>query len=184
MLKLIIPANEYYDEIKDEFINTKEYKILVEHSLVSISKWEAKWAKPFLGKEPKTNDETLDYIKCMTITQNVNPEAYNNITDDNVRAISKYIDDPMTATWFNKEIQSGTGAGTSKEIITSEIIYYWMITYVIPIECQKWHLNRLLTLIRVCDKKNNPNKKMSNSEIMSRNRKLNDERRAKSNSKG
>jgi len=182
MFQLIIPETEYYDEENSLFINTKGYTFKVEHSLVSISKWEAKWGKPFLGKDPQTSEETIDYIRCMTITQNVNPEAYDNLTDVNIQEISEYIKHPMSATWFSKDTQ--TGAGSSKEIITSEIIYYWMITYTIPFECQKWHLNRLLTLIRVCDKKNAPNKKMSNSEIMSKNRTLNAERRAKAQSKG
>jgi hypothetical protein len=182
MLQLIIPAKEYYDEINNEFISTKEQKLQVEHSLVSISKWEAKWGKSFLSKDPQTTPEVIDYIRCMTITQNVNPEIYNNITNENIEEISKYIKHPMSATWFNDA--KSTGVGSSKEIITSEIIYHWMITYTIPFECQKWHLNRLLTLIRVCDKKNAPNKKMTQSEIMSNNRRLNAERRAKSNSKG
>lgn len=182
MLQLIIPAKEYYDEINSEFILTKEQKLQVEHSLVSVSKWEAKWGKPFLSKEPQNKNEIIDYIRCMTITQNVNPEVYDNLTTENMDEISKYINHPMSATWFTNTAQ--TGAGSSKEIITSEIIYHWMITYTIPFECQKWHLNRLLTLIRVCEKKNAPNKKMSKSEIMSNNRRLNAERRAKSNSKG
>ena len=186
MFQLIVPANESYDEANNTFIEFKGQKIQVEHSLVSISKWEAIWLKPFLGKEPQTKDETIDYIRCMTITQNVKPDVYINITEENIKEIGAYIKHPMSATWFNKDIESGTGAGTSssKETITSELIYYWMITYVIPIECQKWHLNRLLTLIRVCDKKNSKPKKKSTSEIMSRNRALNAERRAKSNSKG
>ena len=186
MFQLIIPANESYDEANNTFINSKAYSFKVEHSLVSISKWEAKWLKPFLGKEPQTKEETIDYIRCMTITQNVDPEAYDNITNTNMKDIGDYIKHPMSATWFNKDIESGTGAGTSssKETITSELIYYWMITYTIPFECRKWHLNTLLTLIRVCDKKNAKPKKKSTSEIMSRNRALNAERRAKANSKG
>jgi len=179
MLQIIIPALEKYDEIKEEFIATKEQSLTLEHSLVSISKWESKWCKPFLGKNERTVEETIDYIRCMTITQNVPKDVYNNITTDNINSIGKYIDSPMTATWFRKE-----RGLTSNEIITSEIIYNWMIIYTIPFECQKWHLNRLLTLIRVCDKKNAPNKKMSNSEIMANNTKLNNERRERYNSKG
>lgn len=180
MLQLIIPALEKYDEINNEFIPTKEQIIQVEHSLVSISKWESKWGKPFLSKEPKTTEETNDYIRCMTITQNIGQQIYDNLTSENVDEVSKYIDASMSATWFTKEANKGT----SKEIITSEIIYYWMITYNIPFECQKWHLNRLLTLIRVCDKKNAPNKNMPKSEVMARNKELNNARRQQSNSKG
>lgn len=179
MLQLIIPAIEKYDELKNEFIATKDQTLQVEHSLVSISKWESKWYKPFLGKDPRTNEETIDYIRCMTITQNIPKEVYDNITNDNITKIGKYIEDSMSATWFNKE-----QSGQSNEIITSEIIYYWMITYNIPFECQKWHLNRLLTLIRVCEKKNAPNKKMSNAEIMTKNTNLNNERRQRMKTKG
>ena len=180
MLQLTIPALEKYDEENDEFIATKEQVLQVEHSLVSISKWESKWCKPFLNRETKSTEEIIDYIRCMTITQNVPKEAYANVTDENVTDINKYIEAPMSATWFNDYEKKAQ----SKEIITSEIIYYWMITYNIPITCQKWHLNRLLTLIRVCDKKNAPAKKMSTAEIMTRNTNLNNERRAKMNNKG
>jgi len=179
MLQLIIPALEKYDEVHNLFIATKEQVLQVEHSLVSISKWESKWYKPFITKDSKTVEETIDYIRCMTITQNIDQQVYENITNENINDIDKYIDNPMTATWFTKERGS-----TSKEIITSEIIYYWMITYNIPFECQKWHLNRLLTLVKVCDKKNTPNKRMSNSEIMTKNTNLNNERREKSKTKG
>ena len=180
MLKLIIPALESYNEETNEFTETKEQVLHLEHSLVSISKWESKWCKPFLGKESKTVKETTDYIRCMTITQNIKPEVYDSITNDNINEVTKYIELPMSATWFTKE---STGSN-STEITTSEIIYYWMITYNIPFECQKWHLNRLLTLVRVCDKKNAPAKNMSKSEIMTRNRNLNKERREQIKSKG
>jgi hypothetical protein len=179
MLQLVIPDVELFDGDKNEFVNIKGQTIQVEHSLVSISKWESRWNKPFLNKDNKTIRETIDYIKCMTITQNVKKEVYNNITNENIDEISKYIAAPMTATWFYDDDKT-----KSKEIITSEIIYYWMITYNIPFECQKWHLNRLLTLIRVCSKKNEKPKKMSRSEIINRNRRLNEQRRQQLQSKG
>ena len=179
MLQLVIPNAELYDEGKSEFINVKGQTIQVEHSLVSISKWESKWNKPFLGKAEKSIEETIDYVKCMTITQNVKPEVYNNLTNENFETISKYIAATMSATWFNNSKEE-----SSKEIITSELIYYWMITYNIPSEYQKWHLNRLLTLIRVCSKKNAPVKKMSRSEIINRNRELNRQRQQQYNTKG
>jgi hypothetical protein len=180
MFQFIIPALEKYDENNDEFIATKAQLIQVEHSLVSISKWESKWNKPFISKESKTQEETIDYIKCMTITQNIGADIYENITNENINDVGRYIEAPMTATWFNDNKKKGI----STEIITSEIIYYWMITYNIPFDCQKWHLNRLLTLIRVCDRKNAPNKKMSKSEVMSKNRALNEARRQQYNTKG
>ena len=179
MLQLIIPDLETFDESKSEFILLKGKPIQLEHSLVSISKWESKWNKPFLSKNKKTIEETIDYIKNMTITQNVPLDIYGNITKDNINVVSEYIAAPMSATWFNN-----TKEEPSKEIITSEIIYYWMITYNIPFECQKWHLNRLLTLIKVCSSKNSKLKKMSRSETINRNKELNNRRRAQLNSNG
>ena len=182
MLHITIPAVELWDEEKEEFITAKKEQTLqLEHSLVSLSKWESKWCKPFLSKENKTYEETIDYIKCMTITQNVNPEVYNRLTNPNIQAVNNYIDAPMTATTFyNNNAQKGRG----KETITSELIYYWMISLNIPMECQKWHLNRLLTLIRVCNIKNTPPKKVNKKEVASRYAALNAARRSKLNSKG
>ena len=180
MLQITIPGREYYDEVKEEFVNTKEQTLQLEHSLVSLSKWESKWCKVFLSKQEKTNEETLDYIKCMTLTQNVNPEIYKYLTEENIEQINSYIEAPMTATYFSKDEKGGQ----SREQITSELIYYWMISLNIPFECQKWHLNRLLTLIRVCNIKNQPPKKMSKSALMSRNAKLNAARRKQLHTKG
>lgn len=136
--------------------------------------------KPFLdNKTPKTTAETLDYIRCMTITQNVDPEVYKFLTVENIKAINDYIDAPMTATTFSQQNTS-----RSREIVTSELIYYWMIALNVPMKCEKWHLNRLLTLIRVCNIKNTPPKKMSRKDIMSRNAALNAARRKQLNSKG
>ena len=180
MLEITIPATELWDEINEEFITTKEQTLRLEHSLVSLSKWESKWCKPFLSKTNKTDEEMLDYVRCMTLTQNVPYEVYRCLTDDNIHKIYEYIDAPMTATWFNDD----NTKGTSREQTTSELIYYWMIALNIPFECQKWHLNRLLTLIRVCNIKNQPPKKMSKRDIMSRNAALNAARRNRLNTKG
>ena len=152
----------------------------LEHSLVSLSKWESKWCKPFLSNKGLTDEESLDYIKCMVISKNVNPEVFDHFTKDNVKAVIDYINAPMTATTFSKE----SNGKTNKEVVTSELIYYWMIAYNIPSEYQKWHLNRLLTLIRVCGIKNAPPKKMGKGEIMRNNAALNAARRAKLHSKG
>ena len=181
MLKITIPAcAEQYDEIHNRFLPaTKEQTLSLEHSLVSLSQWESKWHKPFLAKEPKTVEEMIDYVRCMTLTQNVNPDVYTAITPKILAEVSAYIDASMTATTFSKKDKA-----PSREIITSEIIYYWMISCNIPFECQKWHLSRLLTLIQVCNIKNGPQKKMSQKEIMSRNRALNAARRKKLNTKG
>lgn len=178
MLNIVVPDQEFFNEKTQEFFTLKGQTLQLEHSLVSLSKWESKWNKPFLSNNEKTLKETIDYIRCMTITQNVKPYIYDMLTNENILDINKYIDSPMTATTFN--VQNTP----SREIVTSEIIYYWMISLNIPLECQKWHLNRLLTLIRVCNLKNAPSKKMSKKEIMSRNAALNAARRKKLNTKG
>ena len=180
MLYITIPKQELYDEVKNEFITFEEKTICLEHSLVSVSKWESKWKKPFLSKEEKTVEETLDYIKCMTITQNVDSRIYQYLSKDNIKEINDYIDDKMTATTFY-DMRKNIGRA---ETITSELIYFWMISLNIPMECQRWHLNRLLTLIRICNIKNDSGKKMSRSEINSRNAALNAARRKKLNTRG
>ena len=179
MLKITIPSSELFDESTNRFITVKGRELQLEHSLVSVSKWESKWKKPFLGDKPKTREETIDYIRCMTITQNVDPSVYLGISDRNIQDVNAYIDDPMTATTFKNRTRK-----SNRQIVTSEIIYYWMISLEIPMECQKWHLNRLLTLIRVCDEKNQPGKKKSRKEIMAENRALNQMRKAKSGTRG
>ena len=181
MLQITVPISpEGWDAEKEEFIAPQTKVLQLEHSLVSLSKWESKWHKPFLAKNNKTLEETIDYIKCMTITQNVNPNVYEHLTKQNMDMIGKYIDDSMTATFFTEEKMRRTNS----EIITSELIYYWMIALNIPFECQKWHLNRLLTLIKVCNIKNQPTRKMSTRDRLSRNAALNEARRKKFNSKG
>lgn len=181
MLQIKVPLSpEGWDEEKNEFVEPKVQVLQLEHSLVSLSKWESKWCKPFLSKTPKTSEETLDYIKFMTITQHVKPEVYDHLTESNIAEINNYIESPMTATTFADDKNSKN----NREIITSEVIYYWMVALQIPFECQKWHLNRLITLIRVCNIKNAPPKKMSKREIMSRNAALNAARRKQMNSKG
>lgn len=180
MLQITVPGVELYDEKNNEFIYTEERTIQLEHSLVSISKWEAKWCKPFISRTDKTKEEIMDYVRCMTITQNVDPSVYQRLTEENYAEIEKYINAPMTATTF-RERQGGKKGGG---IITNEIIYYWMVSLQIPMDREKWHLNRLLTLIRVCNEKNAPSKKMSKSEIMKQNAAMNAARRQQLNSKG
>ena len=178
MLEIIVPGREFFDEDKNEFVTTKSIKLTLEHSLISLSKWESKWEKPFLSSD-KTVPETIDYIRCMTLTQNVDPLVYNSLNNENVQDVVKYIEAPMTAT----KVKAQKHARNS-EIVTAELIYYWMIALNIPFECQKWHLNKLLTLIEVCSVKNQPQKKMSRSEILRSNRELNAARRAKYKTKG
>ena len=180
MLKITIPAREMFDEVKQEFINTKEQTLQLEHSLVSLSKWESKWHKPFIDNRNLSTEENIDYIRCMTLTQNVDPEVYQYLSKENIKQINEYISDPMTATTFSNERSKGSG----KEVLTSEILYYDMIALGIPFECQKWHLNRLITLIKVCNIKQNPPQKMSKGDIMRRNAELNAARRKQFNTKG
>lgn len=180
MIRITIPANELWDAKNKQFINVKEHTLQLEHSLVSLSKWESKWCKPFLTKQEKTVEETIDYIRCMTLTQNVDQNVYKCLTNENIIQVNNYIEAPMTAT----KISEDNNGKSNKEQVTAELIYYWMVALNIPFECQKWHLNRLLTLIRVCNIKNSPPKKMSKKEILNRNRALNEARRAKLKSKG
>ncbi len=179
MLKITVPEREYFNEDTQEFVMMKKQELVLEHSLISISKWESKWHKPFLSTSKKTDEEFADYIRCMTLNT-VDDSAYTSITNSNMNDILEYIDDSYTATTF----ADSKTAATSSEIITSEIIYYWMILNEIPFECQKWHINRLLTLIKVCSIKNAPSKKMSKNDILSQNMSLNKMRRAMLHSKG
>lgn len=180
MLTITIPiGQEGWDDIKQEFVAPNYVVIKLEHSLVSLSKWESKWQKPFIDSKEITSEEMLDYIKCMTLTENVD-DVYNHLTKENIDEIKKYIENPMTATTFKKDPRESN----SREVITSELIYYWMISLNIPAEFANWHLNRLLTLIRVCSIKNAPSKKMSQREIMSQNAALNAARRKQFNTKG
>lgn len=180
MLHITIPAVEQWDEVKQEFVYTKDQTLSLEHSLVSLSKWESKWCKAFLTKQEKNFEETLDYIKFMTITQNVDPKVYNYLTNENIDEVNRYIEAPMTATYFSEDKTSKI----SREQVTAELIYYWMISLNIPFECQKWHLNRLLTLIKVCNIKNTPPKKRSRKDIMSSNAALNAARKKQLNTRG
>ena len=181
MLEIVIPEADSFNEATSEFIKHKETKLSLEHSLVSLSKWESKWKKPFLSSE-KSLEEIQDYVRCMTVTQNVDPIVYKSLTKDNITEVINYIDDPMTATWFNDA--DDKSPRRKKEVITAEIIYYWMISLQIPVEFQKWHLNRLMTLIKVCSIKNAPDKKMDKKTLLSRNANLNAARRAAMRSRG
>lgn len=174
-LTIVVPGREFFDSKKNEFIEVKETKLTLEHSLISVSKWEAKWHKPYLSRDEKTPEETIDYIRCMTLNGPVDPKVYQALTRQNVEEIANYIQDPMTATTIKRENKR-----PSREIITNEIIYYWMTALNIPFDpCQKWHLSRLMTLIEVCSIKNQPPKKMSQIDAMKRQHALNASRLAK-----
>lgn len=180
MLQLEIPKRELFDDDTSEFSIIKQESLQLEHSLVSLSKWESKWCKPFLGTQNKSTEETIDYIRCMTITQNVKLEVYTNLPDSIFKQVDEYINAPMTATWFTESKTSTRNT----EAITAELIYYWMIALTIPIECQKWHLNKLLTLIRICNIKNQPPKKKGRREMLADRAAINKARLEKLNTKG
>lgn len=175
MITVTIPEAELFDETTNEYIYTKKTTLALEHSLVSVSKWESKWEKPFLSTK-LTREQSVDYIRCMTITQNVDPNVYNVIPQNVIKEVNDYIDSKQTATWFGGD----TNKKAPKKIVTSELVYYWMISCGIPFECQKWHLNRLITLIRVCQEESQPSKKMTNKERQA----LNMARRNKLKTKG
>lgn len=185
MLELVIPPREYTIETPEGdvlFGKTPGGTLLLEHSLISLSKWESKYKKPFLNNsEPKTKEESLYYIKCMTLNKGVSDDLYSSLTNSDIDKVNAYIDDSMSATWFNEESK---GRRRGNGVITSELIYYWMVALQIPIELEKWHINRLITLIKICEIKQQDPKKMKKSEILARNRKLNAARRKRTGSKG
>lgn len=180
MLRLDIPAMEFFDEKTYEFVQVKSTVLTLEHSLLSISKWESKWKKPYISQDPRTVEETIDYVKCMTLDKNVDPSVYDRLTTAHISHINDYINDPMTATTINDSNHKGNHG----RFVTSELIYAWMFELRIPKECEKWHLNRLITLIRVMDNERQPKKKMKRSDIYRRNAELNAARRAKLGTKG
>nr|DAM43243.1 MAG TPA: hypothetical protein [Caudoviricetes sp.] len=181
MLTLHVKSSTLWDEVNERFVELKGTTLKLEHSLVSISKWESKWNKVFLSKEPKTDEEAIDYIRCMTLTQNVDPIVYQCLTKEDIERVDAYIDAPMTASTVKDESPKGV---KNREQTTSELIYYWMICYQIPFECQKWHLNRLLMLINICNVKNAPPKKRSKRDLYQRNAAINAANKKKFNTKG
>lgn len=183
MLTITIPPVSGWDEVNEEFVTLKGQTLQLEHSLVSLHKWEQIRHKPFLETLGKgmSHEEVIDYIKCMTLTQNVDPMVYQRITKEHIAQINSYMENQMTATWFNND---NNAKRPKREIVTAEIIYYWMIGYNIPFECRKWHLNTLLTLIQVCDRKNAKPKKMSQNDIRSRHAAINAANKKRFNTKG
>lgn len=179
MLEIRVGSTESFDDATQEFVEQGGTIIELEHSLVSLSKWESIFEKPFLGKEEKTTEEIVEYVRCMALT-NVPEDIFLRLSEKNFEQINEYINAKMSATWFNEP----PGAPGSREVITSELIYYWMTVFNIPFECEHWHLNRLFTLIRVCNVKQSKPKKMSRAEIAARNRELNEQRKKQLGTKG
>lgn len=179
MLEIIIEAKEFYNQQQNKFVTTQPCTLTLEHSLISLAKWESKWHIPYLSDVEKTAEQELDYIRCMIIGNVPNEDILKALSVDNVLTIKEYIDNPMTATTFSKK-----GGKTEKKAITAEVIYARMFTHNIPMECQKWHLTRLFTLLRVCDLDNAPKQKMTKRETSAYYAEQNEARRAKYNSRG
>lgn len=173
MLTIVVPGIEHFNDDTQEFTTEGDFVLELEHSLVALSKWEAKHEKPFLGPDTKSSEEVLEYIECMIVTQDFPPEVFSRLSEKNYEAIDAYINAKMTATWFAAEPPS-----TNREVITSELIYYWLVVAQIPIECEAWHLNRLFTLLKIHSVKNAKPKKMSRAEMAQRQAALNAQRRA------
>lgn len=174
MLTITVLGAELFDEEKQEFDKTEDVTIELEHSLAALQRWESKWEIPFLGNNEKTTEQVLGYVEAMCLTPNVPPEVFTRLSDENMTSINEYLEAKMTATWFNDD----SNPSKSREIITAELIYYWMTQLNIPFECENWHLNRLFTLIKVANLKQSKPKKMSKAEVMARNRALNEQRRS------
>lgn len=181
MLQIVLPETNWFNESTMEFVHRKEVTLRLEHSLISIQKWEARWKKSYLSSDSFTNEEQLDYIRCMSLDPNFDPDWLKRLTTNDFKIISDYINDAMTATTF-----SNSKKPQRKVVITAEIIYYWMVSFGIPFDCAKWHLNQLLALINVCSIKNAPTRqdKMTKKEISQQYASLNALRRAKLGSKG
>lgn len=180
MLKITVPGDKFYNEETEEFVTVNDVVLELEHSLATLSKWESFFEKPFLSSDDKTPEETLWYIRAMIVTPNVPPEVFQKLTKENVEEINNYINSRMTATWFSNEANQSP----VREVVTAEIIYYWMVTLNIPFECQHWHLSRLMTLITVCSRKNAPPKKMNKQDAIRQQRELNALRRQQLGSSG
>jgi hypothetical protein len=180
MLRIIIQGDEVYDEETNTFSTVNDVVLEMEHSLYSLSKWESKYQKPFLAMGEKTHEEIFFYLKAMVVTPDVDLDILYRCSQGNVSTIQEYIDSSQSATTFGY-MPERRGQG---EVITSELIYYWMVAFNVPFECQYWHLNRLFALIRICNIKNSKPKKMSRHEVAMRNRDLNAKRKEQLGTRG
>lgn len=180
MLKIIVPSTELFNDETQTFHNEEAFELELEHSLVSLSKWESIYLKPFLSTEDKTPQEVFGYVEAMIVSPKFPPGVFQRLSQENLNAINAYIESKQSATTFGR-MPERKGRG---EVITAELVYYWMVAFNIPFECERWHLNRLFALIRICNLKNSKPKKMSRHELAARNRELNAERRERLNTAG
>lgn len=180
MLTITILGDEHYNEVTNEFSHHGNVVLEFEHSLVSVSKWESKFIKPFLTDDPKTAEEMLYYIECMILTKDYPSNILDALTQTNVREINEYIASPQSGTVFKETKQYRK----NPEQISAELIYYWLVAYKIPFECETWHLNRLFALIRICSIKNDTGNKKSPREQAQSNAQLNEERKRQFNTNG
>lgn len=175
MLTLKVIGEEFYNEETEEFNSVNDFTLYLEHSLLSLSKWESKHKKPFLSNNEKSSEETVSYVEMMILNEDYPEGIFSRLSNENLNAINSYIESSESATTFSNHLNSGK---KNSEIITAELVYYWMVAFNIPFECENWHLNRLFSLIQICNIKNSDPKKMSRNEIASRNHALNEQRKA------
>ena len=173
MLTIYVGATEHFDEKTREFSYVGGTPIQLEYSLAILSKWESKFNKPFLGPQKKTREETISFIQEMIITPEISPDIINEFTLQNFKDVNAYMESKQTATWFSDTPEPKT----SREVITAELIYYWLVTFNIPWEAQHWHLNKLFTLIKVFNAKSEKPKKMTPGQAAARRRELNEQRK-------
>lgn len=183
ILHITIPGKENWDSVKEEFIYEEDAELYLQHSLVTVAEWEARWKISFLDTDNKTPEQITDYIKIMTINQNeVDDSVYKRLTKENLDEINRYLKDEMSATTITDH---GTPESNGRnEIITAEIVYYWMFSHNVPVEFENWHFNRLITLLKTCNIKSNPDNKMTKQETAKMYAEMNKARRQKYNSKG
>ena len=174
VLDLYIPGKEFWNSELQEFIYTKDITLHLKHSLVSLTRWEQHYKRRFLDNGPKNEEEYRFYIQCMTLNKDVDPLVYTVLQEDDIKKVTDYLHDSMTATTLPKQNNNRSNS----EKLSSELIYYYMTALNIPFECEKWFLNNLIILISIASIKNNPQEKKSKPSWSSI-RALNAERNAK-----
>lgn len=180
MITIDLGTLEYYDSEKNEFVYEEGGKVRFEYSLKMLYEWEGKWKKAFLkGNKNLTTEEAVDFYIMMAL----DPIDKKFMTGEAMETLSKYVNDPQTATTF-ADGQNGNTSPSKGKIFTSEELYAMMITSNVPLDFENRNLNRLITILRVISVQNTPPKKMSKNDIYRQNAALNAERKARLNTKG